>query len=187
MRPDVKGRPLVASQAGGPDARSATTTTASRITLDTAAAVSLASLPAVMSRRIRVDDTSGCWIGSPVNRDGYARFGGGSLHRAVWLQLVGGIPPGLVLDHREDWGCTSRACCWPAHLKVTTSRENILRGASFSAVNARKAACGRCGAPYDLFNTYFRPDGARDCRACVARRTREYKARRVTSDLRLAA
>ncbi|MEQ4610303.1 hypothetical protein ABMX48_29395 [Streptomyces cavourensis] len=46
-----------------------------------------------------------------------------------------------------------------------TVRENLLRGESFSAMNAAKTSCTN-GHTYDETNTYIRPDGTRDCRAC---------------------
>jgi hypothetical protein len=125
-----------------------------------------------------VDEDSGCWVGQgSIDKDGYARIDGRGLHRAVWEILVGPIPGGLVLDHREDWGCTTRACCYPGHLKPVTPRVNVLRGRSFGAVNFRKQACGTCGSPYDLINTYWWR-GRRDCRACIRRRVHEYRARK---------
>ena len=52
-----------------------------------------------------------------------------------------------------------------------------MRGTSSAAVNAAKDECDH-GHPFDLFNTYFRPNGHRDCRICTARRQREYQARK---------
>ena len=138
---------------------------------------STSDLPARMAARIMVDPLHGCWIGSaPLNRDGYAKWSGTGLHRAVWQELVGPIGPGLVLDHREDWGCTSRACCWPMHLLETSHRVNVLRGRSFAAVNARKERCDN-DHPFDTANTYWRPNGHRDCRACIRVRVARYQRR----------
>jgi hypothetical protein len=150
-----------------------------------AAAVVVTMLPPQMAGRITVDPESGCWIGSPLDRDGYARYGSTSLHRAVWLEIVGPIAPKLVLDHREDWGCTSRACVFPLHLKSCTNRENVLRGRSFAAVNHAKDVCDS-GHSYDLFNTYWRPNGHRDCRACIRGRVAKYKGRLRAGGCQLA-
>jgi hypothetical protein len=51
--------------------------------------------------------------------------------------LVGPIPEGKQLDHL----CRNRACINPEHLEPVTAKENILRGESFSAKNARKTHC----------------------------------------------
>ena len=143
-------------------------------------------LPERIRSRISADPASGCWLGQAnIDRDGYSRLDGEGLHRVVWAELVGPIPPGHVLDHREDWGCTSKACCWPGHLLPVTHRVNVLRGRSFAAVNHAKNECDH-GHPYDLFNTYFRPNGNRDCRACIRRRVAEYQAR-LRADHQLAA
>jgi hypothetical protein len=94
----------------------------------------------------------------------------------VYELLVEPIPDGLELDHVKARGCTSRACVSWWHLEPVTRRQNTLRGSSFAAVNAAKTRCDH-GHEFDLFNTYYRPDGSRDCRKCTARRQREYKQR----------
>jgi hypothetical protein len=138
----------------------------------------MSDLPESIASRITVHPESGCWIvGGSLDKDGYARIGGEGAHRVVYKMLVGEIPEVKPqLDHVVKVGCISRACCWPVHLEPVTARTNTLRGTSFAAVNAAKIKCDS-GHPFDLFNTYFRPDGHRDCRACIRRRVREYKSR----------
>jgi hypothetical protein len=137
--------------------------------------VTLEDLPPRLAGLVKVNPASGCWVGQTyIDKDGYARLGGKGLHRVVWEETVGPIPPRLVLDHREDWGCLTKACCWPEHLRPATNRVNVLRGTSFSAVNARKDECDS-GHPYDLFNTYYRPNGHRDCRTCIRARVAKYR------------
>jgi hypothetical protein len=138
-------------------------TTLTAVSAMSALAVSVEQLPDDMAARITIAPAAGCWLASePHDRDGYARWHGLGFHREVWKRLVGPIPPGLVLDHREDWGCTSKACCWPMHVLPVTPRVNTLRGRSFSAINAAKDRCDH-GHPFDLINTYWRPNGHRDC------------------------
>jgi hypothetical protein len=139
------------------------------------------SLPLHIAERITVNPVSGCWIaGPPRDRDGYARIGNRGLHRVVYTLLVGPIPDDLVTDHVVARGCISRACINPAHLEPVTHRENVIRGRSFAAINARKVACGTCGTPYDEVNTY-RPPGRprRACRRCNAAAVRRYKVRHL--------
>lgn len=144
-----------------------------------ASTADIRDLPARIADRITINQATGCWVaGPPHDRDGYARLGDKPLHRCVFEMLVGPIAPGLVIDHVRSRGCISRACINPAHLEPVTVRVNTLRGNSFAAVNARKTICGSCSAPYDLFNTYWSPTGRRDCRSCIRRRVREYRARR---------
>nr|WP_245214379.1 HNH endonuclease signature motif containing protein [Pararoseomonas indoligenes] len=67
------------------------------------------------------------WTGR-TNRNGYGRaWHGGAepvAHRAVYEELVGAIPTGLILDHLCRW----RRCCNPGHVEPVTPRENVLRG-----------------------------------------------------------
>ena len=149
----------------------------------------LTDLPERIRKRTTIDPESGCWCCSlSLDKDGYSRIGGRGTHRFVYQLLVGEIPPERpVLDHVKERGCVWRNCIWPAHLEPVTVRINTLRGSSFSAVNAVKTHC-LCGLEYDMWNTYWCPDGSRDCRSCVRRRVREYKQRLAgRTDLRMAA
>ena len=142
-----------------------------------ASAFRITDLPDALSASVAVDPETGEWIWTgPTDRDGYGRYRGEGVHRLVHKLLIGPIPPGLQIDHVRVWGCTSRACLSPWHLEAVPGIVNVLRGTSFAAVNAAKTRCDH-GHEYDLFNTYYRPDGRRDCRKCTARRQREYQAR----------
>lgn len=120
----------------------------------------------------RVERSDGCWNWrGKTNRDGYGHFTIGSrtdgtnrkveVHRLAYQLSIGPIPEGLTIDHL----CRNHACVNPAHLEAVPLRINILRGTSPSAIHAKKTSCCR-GHPFDLFNTYFAPDGARECRIC---------------------
>lgn len=127
---------------------------------------------------IAAPNTNGCelWTG---RRDakGYGVFKRKGkpvfAYRWNYERVVGPIPRGLVIDHL----CRVPSCVAPAHLEPVTSRENILRGESFAAVNAAKTACAQ-GHPYDFRNTYQRPSGARDCRACGRERQAKCRMRK---------
>lgn len=147
---------------------------------------SIDDLPEFYRTAIKVHPVTGCWLWDRHrDRNGYGKYDGRNTHRLIWELLVGAVPPKLVLDHREDQGCTllggkpDKACGWPVHLKPVTNRENCTRSGmtGVGAINILKDVCGACGRPYDLLNTYWKPGGGRDCRWCVARRQREYKAR----------
>ncbi len=138
----------------------------------------MSDLPDSIANRISVHPAAGCWIvGGCLDKDGYARIKGEGAHRVVYKLLVGEIPEDKPqLDHVVKLGCISRACCWPVHLEPVTARTNTLRGTSFAAVNAAKTKCDN-GHELDLYNTYWRPDGHRDCRICIRFRVAKYKRR----------
>ncbi len=82
-------------------------------------------------------------------------------HRSAYELLVGSIPEGLQLDHL----CRNPSCVNPEHLEAVTSQQNILRGEGATAQHARATHCPQ-GHPYNLVNTYYPPDGSRECRTC---------------------
>jgi hypothetical protein len=106
-------------------------------------------LPDSMRDAIVIDEF-GCWVWQKhVSRDGYGMTsvrcscGEGRrperMHRVTYRLFVGDVEPGLVIDHL----CRNRACCNPDHLEAVTTRENVRRGISPPAVNARKTVCVR--------------------------------------------
>jgi hypothetical protein len=85
-----------------------------------------------------------CWLwGGRVDDFGYGHFkvSGHSLkaHRVAWTLRRGDIPVGMTLDHL----CRNPRCVNPSHLQVVTNKENILRGESPTAINARLTHCKR--------------------------------------------
>lgn len=102
------------------------------------------------------------------------------VHRAVYEYHHGPIPAGLELDHVADRGCCSRACCNEAHLEAVLPRENILRGSSPPAQNARRTHCPH-GHPYSGDNVSVNSQGHRDCRACTTAQRRLSRARKKLS------
>lgn len=81
------------------------------------------------------------------------------------------VPKGLCLDHL----CRVRACVNPTHLEPVTQRENILRGISSSALNAKKTHCKR-GHPLSGENLFI-CQGTRQCCICSRAKVNRYRAR----------
>ena len=94
--------------------------------------------------KIVVDDVSDCWVwvGGRANGYGYFWLRGRLVrtHRTAFETWRGPIPAGKELDHVV---CDFRACSNPWHVKPATQTENILRGESPPAMNARKDRCFR--------------------------------------------
>lgn len=120
-------------------------------------------------------DGTGCWLWTAhaLKGYGYFRLNGKHCraHRVAYELMVGPIPDGLTIDHVKANGCTSTLCVkaiadefGPAHLEPVTMRENLLRGDTLQARNARKTHCPQ-GHPFDEANT-MRYGGSRHCRAC---------------------
>lgn len=127
-------------------------------------------------------DLGQCWLWlGGISSDGYSRFREGAVgsktvggHRWSYIHLVGPIPPGLHLDHL----CRVRHCVNPQHLEPVTCAVNLLRGESFSAVNAAKTHCP-AGHPFSTENTYVHPtQGTRACLTCRRKQDRTAQARR---------
>ena len=116
---------------------------------------------------------AGCWEwGGARSKAGYGQIRSGGrgvllyAHRVAYELARGPIPPGLVIDHL----CRNRGCVNPDHLEVVTNGENLLRGDTFAAENARKTHCPY-GHPYQGDNLYLTPKhGHRQCRICTRRR-----------------
>lgn len=112
----------------------------------------------------KVDRTSDCWLWTGSLHLGYgviaAEGRANMAHRVSYELIVGPIPDGLTLDHL----CRNRACVNPAHLEPVTNVENVMRGLSVGALNARKTHCPK-GHPYTAENTMLSRN-RRCCRTC---------------------
>ena len=129
-------------------------------------------LLSVLDRFVIVDDRSGCWVFTGgKNHHGYGLLGyqrdgkptSMMLHRATYLEFVGPIPDGLVLDHL----CRIRACCNPGHLEPVTHRENLHRSPLTASFQQSQMTHCRRGHEFTAENTY-RYGSHRRCKTCIA-------------------
>lgn len=114
------------------------------------------------------------WTGCQTST-GYGRFmvnrRGGPASRAAYTLLIGEIPVGLTIDHL----CRNPSCVNPRHLEAVSMRENLMRGGSPSAHNARKILC-KNGHKFDrrVFNK-TKGSYMRQCSVCCGRRAKLWR------------
>jgi HNH endonuclease len=125
---------------------------------------------------LSISGASECWEWKRGRSEGYGTIyvkGDHFLvHRVMYELYRGPIPEGRQIDHL----CRNRGCGNPSHMEVVTTRVNILRGMSPSAVNARKTHCVH-GHEFTAENTKPRRDGSRICRECERKLKREWARR----------
>lgn len=125
----------------------------------------------------------GCWEWTATkNSYGYGRIWDGDrlvlAHRAVWEVLIAPLSDDVDLDHL----CRNPGCVNPAHLQPVDHRENVLRGTSIPAENARKTECVN-GHEFTPENTIIRTPPSRNhptraCRICKNASNRKWKRNR---------
>lgn len=116
---------------------------------------------------VQITDDCWLWTGCVDRTVGYGEFGRAvtgrkiRVHRYVYELIKGPIPSGLQIDHL----CRVRICVNPDHLEAVTQQENIRRGQSPPANNARKTHCVR-GHELNGSNLIPMQHGHRRCRIC---------------------
>lgn len=122
------------------------------------------------------------WRGN-IDSEGYGRVRVGDVrrktHQVSYERFIGPIPAGLEPDHL----CRNRACFNPRHLEAVPNSVNWIRGAAFTAANARKTHCAR-GHEFTPENTYIGRHRERDgdqrvCRECMRQHKRNFRKRRA--------
>ena|SRR5215469_14381135 len=124
--------------------------------------------------KIRIDPSSGCWIWQGALSRGYGviKIDGKMLktHRVMFRHGYGPIRKGFHLDHL----CRVKACANPEHLEEVSPRENMMRGESIQALNARKTECDH-GHKFSDENTYIDKRGNRACKTCTFERSAQWR------------
>lgn len=130
--------------------------------------------------KVRTGDIDSCWgwAGSR-GKLGHANFNVGKTcvpaYKLLYESIFGLVPDGLVLDHT----CNNPRCCNPFHLRTTTNADNVIRGGSLPARNARKHCC-KYGHPFEGENLYRWRNG-RYCRTCRRNRNKAAMDKLVAS------
>lgn len=138
----------------------------------------LASLPRHLRRWTVAHD--GCWIAEKRSPSGYAYNTSlnrrkGNQYRLIWEWVNDQhVPEGMELDHLCDNG--RGGCVNPAHLKVVTHQENMLRPAhTVPGAHIRKTHCPQ-GHPYsgDNLMLYGPEKKWRKCKTCQSEYVRNW-------------
>lgn len=129
------------------------------------------------TRRISIDEESGCWNWTGSISNGYGRFRINprtvSTHRVMY-ELCHGFSENFannVLDHL----CENKRCVNLEHLKLCSNTENVMRADGFCAVNARKTHCPQ-GHEFTTDNIWVTWSG-KQCLKCKRAADRAYKKR----------
>ena len=119
-----------------------------------------------------IEKTDTCWLWkATLSHNGYADriSDNGRRYRPTHWALLHfkgiEVPAGMEADHL----CRNPPCVNPDHLEVVTRSENERR--------KKDTATCKNGHPWTPENTYIKPNGTRNCKACRREATRRWQSR----------
>lgn len=140
-------------------------------------------------------DPNDCWEWQAgFTSNGYGRFYFGfangrrvrkQAHRVAYTIVNGPIAEDDIIMHQ----CNNPKCVNPAHLVAGDFKQNsqhmvVSDRCTAGWQNAQKTYCDR-GHEFTSHNTYIDPRGMRQCRACIAQASREYRMRKREEERKL--
>lgn len=94
--------------------------------------------------------------------------------RVAYMLFVGPIPDGMLIGRK----CHNALCCNPDHLEALTRVElGKLKNPAKMETHVKQTHC-KYGHEYTEANTYWAPQGGRQCRICLRRRERAYREKK---------
>lgn len=128
---------------------------------------------------VEVCSEKGCWKTKLSKQARYKQISVNGVskmaHRVAYELKYGPIEEGLEADHL----CGVTCCINPDHIEPVPHQINMHRALkSATGANAAKEKCIH-GHLFDAENTYYTPNGNRQCRACHYNRNKAWKERKA--------
>jgi hypothetical protein len=119
-----------------------------------------------------------CWEWTVSRcRAGYGQFQiDGKKQKATRVSMM--LANGRYPKEQACHTCDNPPCVNPKHLFDGTQKENLRDASEQGRLRRQNDTLCSNGHTLTPESTYWRPDGGRDCRACMSRRGAEYRSRK---------
>jgi len=130
---------------------------------------------------VKLDEKTGCWNWQRSRRSGrygHVQWNGKvtAAHRVFAYMFLGFPLDSRFVLHK----CDNGLCCNPKHLFLGTQFDNMRDCADKKRNNQTKKTHCKYGHPFSGDNLYlWSGDRKRRCRACINRKARDYRKRRI--------